>query len=64
MAHKSKMLKYSIDRTYQNVSSLLLWIKSQFEKYPTSAGPKQNNAFGLPSLVFQRNFIISELKSN
>ena len=40
MAHKYKMQKYPVDTTCQNVSCLLLQLKSRLEKDAISAGPK------------------------
>ena len=40
MVHKNKKLKYPVNTRCQNVSCLLLWLKSQLEKDAISASPK------------------------
>ena len=40
MAHKSKLQKYPVDTTCQNVSCLLLWLKPRLEKGAVPGGPK------------------------
>ena len=42
MVHKNKMWKYPVNTACQNVSCLLLWLKSRLEKDVISAGHKQD----------------------